>query len=102
VTLRTPGLASADPADEGFLGGLKSGWRAVIASTTAVLTVLGALLPITVVLLLLGWPALLIGRRVRAAQARRHARSGQTPGQRVPLFPTAPSAGPAPSGDTTT
>jgi hypothetical protein len=68
VTLQTPPPATAKPPtkdDEGFLVGLRQGWHAVLNSTTLVLTVLGALLPVTVALALLGWPSYLLYRRLR-------------------------------------
>jgi len=75
VTLRTPEAKVADPVeDNGFVAGLKSGWRAVLASTTLVLTVLGALLPLLIAGALIGVPAyLLIRRRARARAAARAA-----------------------------
>ena len=75
VTLRTPEAKVADPVeDNGFVAGLKSGWRAVLASTTLVLTVLGALLPLLIAGALIGVPAyLLIRRRTRARAAARAA-----------------------------
>jgi hypothetical protein len=66
VTLRTPNsVVAAAKDDDGFLAGLRQGWHAVAASTTVVLTVLGALLPVAVVLVLLGWPGYLLFRRLR-------------------------------------
>lgn len=67
VTLRTPDSVAAKttPNDDGFLAGLRQGWHAVTASTTVVLTVLGALLPVAVVLVVFGWPGYLIWRRFR-------------------------------------
>jgi hypothetical protein len=77
VTLRTPQASTATSSDgsQGFLGGLHQGWHAVERSTTLVLTVLGAALPVGVALALIGWPSFLLYRRVahsrRAAQSRR-------------------------------
>jgi hypothetical protein len=96
VLLRTP---TAKPKPEepetGFLAGLKSGWRALQASTLVVLTVLGAILPITVVAVLIGWPAVrLARRRARRRAAARPAAgwpNGEVPGQPVP---GQPSSGP--------
>ena len=52
----------------GFVAGLKAGWSGLAAATTAALTVVGALLPFAVLLLLLGAPAwLLFRQRHRAA-----------------------------------
>jgi hypothetical protein len=71
LELRTPAaVAAVKPAKDhdGFRAGLRSGWHAVGASTVVVLTVLGALLPIAVVLALLGLPfvALTYRRRSRS------------------------------------
>lgn len=62
VLLRTPAAKKSEP-DTGFLAGLESGWRAALASTRVVLTVLGGLLPVAVIAGLLGWPALRLLRR---------------------------------------
>jgi hypothetical protein len=72
VLLRTPAAKQAEP-DTGFLAGLKSGWHAVQVSTTVVLTVLGALLPLAVIAVVIGWPVLrLIRRRSRRTAAPTH------------------------------
>jgi len=66
VVLRTPEAAAAPATDElGFLTGLRNGWKAVLLSTSMVLTVLGALLPVVLVLGLVGIPALVLVRRRR-------------------------------------
>jgi hypothetical protein len=68
VTLHTPPPATAKPPtkdDGGFLIGLRQGWHAVTVSTTLVLTILGAMLPVTVALALFGWPSYLLYRRLR-------------------------------------
>ena len=58
----------------GFLVGLRAGWDALTTFTTGVITVVGALLPFTVLLVLLGVPAwVLLRRRVSAG------RTGRTP-----------------------
>jgi Domain of unknown function (DUF4349) len=67
VTLREAGAKAAAAKDDGFLSGLKNGWHALAASTTVVLTVLGAVLPIGVVLALIGVPGYLLFRRFRPA-----------------------------------
>ncbi len=57
VDLRTPravGVAAQQP--NAFLDGLRSGWRALTATTTVILTVLGALLPIVVAVVVVGGP----------------------------------------------
>jgi hypothetical protein len=86
VTLRTPAtVTSTQPqSDDGFVGGLKQGWRAVVRSTTVVLTVLGALLPLLIVVALIGTPIWWVLRR-RA-------------GRRQAAVPTAGPTGPGPAG----
>jgi hypothetical protein len=70
VTLHTPdSVVATTTDDDGFLAGLRQGWHAVAASTTVVLTVLGALLPVAIVLTLLGWPGYLLFRRLRPRPA---------------------------------
>jgi Flp pilus assembly protein TadB len=51
--------------DAGFLPGLKGGWNALVVFGVALATVAGALLPWTVVLLLVGGPLWLVVRRLR-------------------------------------
>jgi PIN domain nuclease of toxin-antitoxin system len=72
VDLRTPAVVPPPPPGKPnpFLDGLASGWRAVTASTAVVLTVLGALLPVAVVLGLLGAPVLWWLRRRRPVGGR--------------------------------
>jgi VIT1/CCC1 family predicted Fe2+/Mn2+ transporter len=66
VDLRTPAVVPApSPEPNPFLGGLAGGWHAVTASTSVVLTVLGALLPVAVVVAVLGGPVLWWLRRRR-------------------------------------
>src|SRR3954469_3161331 len=67
VDLRPPPVVPPPPAGKpnAFLDGLSSGWHAVTASTAVVLTVLGALLPVAVVLAVLGGPVLWWMRRRR-------------------------------------
>jgi hypothetical protein len=69
VDLRTPAVVPPPPPGQpnAFLDGLSSGWHAVTASTAVVLTVLGALLPVAVVLAILGGPVLWWLRRRRTA-----------------------------------
>ncbi|WP_175507609.1 DUF4349 domain-containing protein [Nocardioides terrae] len=55
--------------DTGFLAGLRSGWGALRGFATAAATVLGALLPWTPLIVLVGVPAWLALRRARRAQA---------------------------------
>jgi hypothetical protein len=64
VELRTP-AAAPKPAKNhhGFTAGLHSGWHAMERSTTGLLTVLGALLPLAVLVAVFGVPGYLIYRR---------------------------------------
>jgi hypothetical protein len=67
LTLTRPARHAVPPKrdDAGFLAGLDSGWDALSASTVVVLTVLGALLPFGIVLVLVGFPVWLLARRLR-------------------------------------
>ena len=58
--LERPTPAERDEA--GFLTGLEGGWDALRNGAVILATILGAMLPFTVVLLLLGVPAWLVGR----------------------------------------
>jgi Domain of unknown function (DUF4349) len=75
VTLRTPEAVAAakGPKDAGFLPGLRGGWHALAATTSVVLTVLGALLPIGLTLLLIAvfgyFTYRLLRRRLRPTPA---------------------------------
>lgn len=77
-----------------FVGGLQSGWRALSASLTVLLSLLGALLPWAVVLGLPGWFAW------RAWQRRHPSRRPVSPAapaaQVAPVAPVAPEREPAP------
>lgn len=64
-------------SDAGFVSGVKAGWGGLTATAAALATVLGALLPWLVVLLLLGPPVLLVYRAVRRRVSA--GRSGRTP-----------------------
>lgn len=57
--------APAVHAAGGFVGGLTHGWDALVAVVTALLVALGALLPFTVALAVLGLPAWIVVRRLR-------------------------------------
>lgn len=64
-----------------FLSGLGAGWEALVASTTVVLVVVGALLPFTVVALVLGaagWSVLRAGRSSRALRRAGRVEQAQT------------------------
>ena len=94
VLLRTPGVAPAQP-DTGFLAGLRSGWHALQASTTAVLTVLGALLPVAVLAVVIGWPVL---RYLRRRAGRRVAATPPAPGWPYGHTPGSGPGGTGPAG----
>jgi hypothetical protein len=108
AVLQVPGTAAAEPEPTtGFLAGLREGWAALVASTNVILTVLGALLPVAVVLAVVGYPASVLLRRRTARQAAdreaaaarwmaQHGQPGQPdqPGQPVMVGAAAP-AGPA-------
>jgi Domain of unknown function (DUF4349) len=71
VTLVTPAhhVAPVHPAQHrelGFLAGLRGGWDAFAAAVTVALTVLGAVLPFLVLVLLIGLPVLAVWRSRRA------------------------------------
>ena len=55
--------------DSGFLAGLAAGWDGLKTTVVAVATVVGALLPFAVVLLLVGVPVWLLVRRMRKSPA---------------------------------
>jgi hypothetical protein len=52
-------------ATGGFVGGLRHGWHALVATGTGVLLAVGLVLPFAVVALLIGIPAWIVVRRVR-------------------------------------
>jgi hypothetical protein len=67
VTLRTPtspSVTKPNKDDNGFTSGLHKGWHALTASTTVLLIVLGAVLPIALVLAGLIGPGYLLFRRI--------------------------------------
>lgn len=61
----------------GFIAGLSAGWDALAAFAVALATAFGAVLPWLVVLLVLGLPAWLVGRRLRRRVSA--GRTGRTP-----------------------
>ncbi|MCW2850279.1 MAG: hypothetical protein JWR90_4253 [Marmoricola sp.] len=68
VYLSRTGHLRADPQEaRGFLAGLGGGWAALKAATVVLLTVVGAVLPFALVLLVLGVPLWLVVRRRLAA-----------------------------------
>jgi hypothetical protein len=92
----------AMPVEEdeaGFVAGLKDGWRALAVSTTVVLTVLGALLPPVVVLLVLGVPLWMLWRRFRPEPRPRPGRPPRPgAGPRPPVRPQPPAPATAGAG----
>lgn len=95
VTLRTPeAVTPEEKQSNGFLTGLDGGWNAVKASTTIVLTLLGALLPVAMVAGLLGWPLWLLRNR-RSARRQAPRPAPQPAPDRYPVMAGAP-AGPDP------
>ncbi len=60
--------AEKDEDEAGFLVGLEGGMKALGASASAIATVVGALLPFAVLVLVLGFPVWLLARRRRTAQ----------------------------------
>ena len=71
----------------GFMGGLRSGWNALMSSVSVLLTVAGALLPFAAVGLVVGYP---LYRLIRSRRATR--RSG--PAMQAPSGPGHTPAGP--------
>ncbi len=72
----TPDASSAVHDDDlGFLTGLRNGWEGLVSVALVTATVLGALLPFVVVLVLLGVPAVLLWR----LRARGRVRPAATP-----------------------
>jgi len=67
LTLERPSAAPPGPlAHAGFLSGLRAGWNTLVAGVVVLLTVTGAVIPFTGVLLLLGVPAWVLLRRAIA------------------------------------
>ena len=98
ATLTTDLQVSGTPAaaggpSTGFLVGLREGWAALVASTNVVLTVLGALLPVAVVLAVVGYPAgVLLRSRSRRHAAEREAASARWLAQQQAQQVTRPQA----------
>ena len=65
AVLRTPERVRAAEDETGFLSGLSSGWEALQASVSVLLTILGALLPFAFVGVLVGYPIYRIARSRR-------------------------------------
>jgi hypothetical protein len=83
VLLDPQAVQPDDDEPAGFLGGLKGGWNALVASLAVLLTVLGALLPWLVVIGLPVWGVVVLYRRY----AKRNPRPAPV---HAPLFAGAP------------
>jgi hypothetical protein len=72
VDLRTPAAAAAVRAEDrnAFVAGLDEGWKALVASMTVVLTLVGALLPFAIIAAIVGVPVLVLMRRRRRPTVR--------------------------------
>lgn len=80
VSLTTDdGVVAAEPG-EGFLAGIRAGWKAFTDSVVVLMTILGALLPFAVVLALLGLPLAMMWRR-------RQPKGASTPTPAAPATP---------------
>jgi hypothetical protein len=89
VTLVTAANVVVPEEDSsGFLGGLRSGWKAFLGASSGVLTVLGAVLPFVVLLALVAVPLLWWRRRASAQRPPAPAYASWTP----------PAAGPGNGG----
>jgi hypothetical protein len=78
LTIVTPGNAPAPkPDNNGFVGGLRSGWDALIAVLVGLATVAGAVLPFLAAAVLLGIPGWLA---VRSITRRRRTDTAAPPG----------------------
>lgn len=63
---RTPDKKKkAKDDDDGFLAGLGDGWDSLVGASVGLATFVGLMLPWTIVLLLIGWPLVLLVRRLR-------------------------------------
>jgi Domain of unknown function (DUF4349) len=70
VTLTLTAQAATVPGDDelGFLPGLEAGWRGLQAATAVALTIVGGLLPFTVLVLVVGVPLWVMLRRRASAR----------------------------------
>jgi hypothetical protein len=108
--LQVPGTPAAqEEPTTGFLAGMRDGWDALVATTTVILTVLGALLPVAIVLAVVGYPAsVLLRRRSQRLTAQRQAAAAAwaaqqgvpaqaVPAAKVPVPAGAPGPDPGPT-----
>ena len=72
-----PKASVTEDDDSGFLAGLAAGWDGLKKTVVAVATVVGALLPFTVLVLLVGVPVWLLVRRMRRTPPPVAAPSGE-------------------------
>ncbi|WP_088281990.1 DUF4349 domain-containing protein, partial [Kineosporia sp. A_224] len=100
VTLQVPGTpaAQAEEPKNGFLAGLDAGWEALVASTNVILTVLGAVLPVGIVLAVVGYPAsVLLRRRSQRQAAEREAAAARWATQQAEAHAAAQQAAQTPA-----
>ena len=71
-------VTKPEPKEEeaGFVAGLSGGWKALTTVAVGLATAAGALLPFAVVGVLLGWPLLVLARRVNARRTARTPSAG--------------------------
>jgi hypothetical protein len=87
VTLRTPAAVAAVTHaldDAGFMTGLRNGFDALVATIIVVLTIVGALLPFVIIILVIGVPGYRAYRYFRP-----RSRPGPGPGSTPPPAPAA-------------
>jgi Domain of unknown function (DUF4349) len=92
-----------DGGPAGFLGGLKGGWNALLASLAVLLTILGALLPWLIAIGVPAWAILYLVRRYvrRRPRPEPPAPALATAGSPLPTFPPRPQQGsPTPPAST--
>lgn len=73
---RSPAVVPPQESERGFVTGLSKGWDAFTTMVLGLATAVGAMLPFALLLLLLGVPAWLLFRRLRAQQRRNAAQAG--------------------------
>jgi hypothetical protein len=92
-----------DGGPAGFLGGLKGGWNALLASLAVLLTILGALLPWLIAIGIPAWAIVYLVRRYvrRRPRPEPPAPAFASAGSPLPTFPPGPQQGsPAPPAST--
>jgi hypothetical protein len=97
VLLDPEAVAKSDDGPAGFLGGLKGGWDALVASLAVLLTVLGALLPWLIAIGLPLWGVLWLIRRF-GRRTPRPVHAFAVPGGQFPGYlPRDPATNPQPA-----